>query len=836
MQKPAFERVEKLFHEAVELPADRWSAFLDTACEGDSELRAAVMNLLRHDQSNTETDSFLTSPVTEAAAQLRPTHPIVPSTPETPDIPGYQIITTVGRGGMGIVYKALQRKLNRIVALKMLSSPEFAGPEQLERFRTEAELLARIQQPNIIPIHDIGEFECRPYFTMEFIDGPNLSQFLAGRSQEPMASARLIEVLARAIHAVHEAGIIHRDLKPANVLLKLSRPANNDRRPHTIADLQSAIPKITDFGLAKDWTIGRDLTQTGMTMGTPCYMAPEQARNLKKCVGPATDIYSLGAILYEMLTGRPPFDAATPAETIALLLNEEPLSPSRLKGGLPRDLVTISLKCLEKSPHKRYATALDLAEDLRRYQKGEAILARPIGPIERSIRWCCRHPLAAGFAALSAVISIAFVVTVLIYDAQLQSAYAQTKALAELERKQIVKLNIIVGKKQREAGDLFAAALRFAEALRLDDKELENQHRARIAEVLRDCPRLREVYHLDRTILCSRVTASGILAVTIDDDLNLEVHNVVTAQRVGTPIKFDKVPKSAVLSFEGRFLITVDIEGKSRLWNVIDGTAIELPERDLTAVTSAVFSPTHPMLMTRHVDATIRRWDLSTGRPDLQALPEAARTPALSDDAHWHVNIDDQGTGRLSELATGNIKAIIPLGNNTNRVAVSRDGEQVASVSKDQFVQIWRVGVGASMPISHRLDNDILDAHFSPNGKRLVVMNAIGTIRVCDVDTGHAITPPLRNLGRITAIEFDIDGNQVVVANDKGEIRVWELPGAAPREICHWDPHPEHRPVEDIVALLKVHAKHGIDENQELTELREEDIQQLAKRMKPVRQ
>jgi hypothetical protein len=631
--------------------------------------------------------------------------------------------------------------------------------------------------------------------------------------------------MARAVHAVHEAGIIHRDLKPANVLLKLSHPPNVDRRPYTAADLQTAIPKISDFGLAKDWTNDSELTQTGMTMGTPCYMAPEQARRHPTGVGPAADIYSLGAILYETLTGRPPFDAATPAETLALLLNDEPLSPAQLKPGLPGDLVTICLKCLEKLPHKRYASALDLAEDLRRYQAGEPIHARPVGSIERAIRWCRRHPLAAGFATLSAFLAVAFVVAVFVYESKL---LAQATALAEQERKQIVQLNIIVGGEKRDDGDLFAAALRFAEALRLDDPEYEMQHRARIAEVLRNCPRLLQIYHLNRGILCSRVTESGILVATLDENHKVEIRDVVSGKPVGRPFPLETVPKFAALSNDGRFFAAVDASGKARIWNVNDGTPVDFPDQRMMTVQNIVFSPTHPVLLTKHTDANVRRWDLSSGRPELQPLPNSVRAASMCDDAHWHFAMDADGFGRLSDLTTGNNKAKFPLDDDLYRVSVSRDGEHIAAVSKDHKVHTWHIGVKKSVPIMHLLDDSITHAHFSHDSKRLALMNGNGTIRVCDAGTGQAVTPMLRNPCRLTACEFNKDGNLVVTVADHGEVRVWELAGTPPREKTCWDLQPDRQPIEDLIALLQLHSHHCVNEQQQVAALAADRIRELA--------
>jgi WD40 repeat protein len=292
---------------------------------------------------------------------------------------------------MGVVYKARQIGLNRTVALKMVIGGGHAGPDELVRFLAEAEAVARVQHPNIVQIHETGRADGLPFFCLEFCPGGSLAQRLDGTPRPDRGAAGLVRSLAAAVEAAHAAGIVHRDIKPANVLLA--------------AD---GTPKITDFGLAKRVEGGSGLTRSGAVMGTPSYMAPEQAGGHSKEVGPAADIYSLGAVLYELLTGRPPFAAATPVETVLQVVRVEPVAPRRLVPGLAADLNTICLKCLEKDPRKRYPSAAALAEDLRRWLDREPIVARPIGHPARAWRWCQRNPaLAAMTAALAALLAVA---------------------------------------------------------------------------------------------------------------------------------------------------------------------------------------------------------------------------------------------------------------------------------------------------------------------------------------------------------------------------------------------------------------------------------------------
>ncbi|MCI0683335.1 MAG: serine/threonine protein kinase [Gemmataceae bacterium] len=306
----------------------------------------------------------------------------------------YEVLGEIGRGGMGVVYKARHRTLGRIVALKMLQSTDAAD---LERFRSEAQAVARLQHPNVVQIFEVQETSGRPFLALEYVDGGSLAERTKGEPQLPRQAAALIETLARAIAAAHESGLVHRDLKPSNVLLEVANcglpnaAAGDSVGTSAIGDLQSAIPKVTDFGLAKrlDQDLGQ--TQSGAIVGTPSYMAPEQATDGAR-VGPAADIFALGAILYELIVGRPPFKGPSVVETLELVRHAEPTPPAQLQPGCPRDLETICLTCLHKEPARRFASAAALADDLRRFQNGEPIHARPVGSLERLAKWLRRRP------------------------------------------------------------------------------------------------------------------------------------------------------------------------------------------------------------------------------------------------------------------------------------------------------------------------------------------------------------------------------------------------------------------------------------------------------------
>jgi serine/threonine protein kinase/tetratricopeptide (TPR) repeat protein len=404
-------------------------------------------------------------------------------------VPGYEILGELGRGGMGVVYKARHLALDRVVALKMIRSGACASAEELARLRREAEVLARLQHANIVQIYEVGEHDGLPYLALEFVGGGTLGHYLAGSPLPPRRAARFLEVLARAVHAAHEQGVVHRDLKPANILLGARGQGLGAREEEVPSSLAPspwplATPKITDFGLAKRLDLepgspaGGHHTRTGVVVGTPGYMAPEQAEGDPERLGPATDVYALGAILYECLTGRPPFQGHSPVDTLLRSLRDEPLPPTRYEPRVGPDLETICLKCLQKEPARRYGTAAGLADDLRRFLAGEPIRARPISTWERGVKWARRRPalaalLATTAAAILLVLAILTTATMLLVAANERerqaTAAAEARALEAQQQRMVAASNLL---RAREAVDRFHVRVTESPALKAIGLEL----------------------------------------------------------------------------------------------------------------------------------------------------------------------------------------------------------------------------------------------------------------------------------------------------------------------------------------------------------------------------
>jgi serine/threonine protein kinase/WD40 repeat protein len=882
MNESRIQLIERLFHEALQLkPAER-SAFLKAQCADDPELRNAVERLLEHDREPDDTGGFLNSPIvrTETKSDLPGAtgKENIAGGPEFPGedaIPGYQLLNQLGHGGMGVVYKARDLELNRTVAIKMLL---ISGEteEVLPRFRAEAETLARLQHPNVVQIYEVGVSAGRAYFAMEYVPGPSLAERLDGLPQPIASAVRLIEVVARAIHAVHKQGIIHRDLKPANILFAgdPSRRSQEVARQSRLEAVDWLVPKITDFGVAKDITSSRDLTQTGQTMGTPSYMAPEQAQGKSDKIGSGTDIYALGTILYELLTGRPPFVAATAPEIFTQLLTEDPLPPSRLVPKLPRDLETISLKCLAKDPHRRYRTTLELADDLHAFQTGKTIRARPTGWLERAWRWCRRQPLAAASLTAVGLLIVALVSTVLFYDARLREALAQTKNTAEDERQEIIKLEIQIGTRELDEGDAFRALLWFSDALDHErgDAQAELPHRQRIAAALQQFPDLLELNSFDQPVIQSRMAQAASWEVTTAPDGTLQIWNLGTGQRICPDLKHDSEVKIAEFDQEGRLLATATRGGVVHLWEVASGRASRPPVRLAQPVQRLLFATGKKGLLIQGIDNSVHLWDTNDGK--LTAIPgiapKASRYCLISGDGSTVFTVDDSGKARLVKVATGtSIELPFSLSQGVTKATFSANGGRLGVADTQNAVWVWDVASAKSLgeslrqtcPVSHlsfdprgdrllagcddgavhiweigkarrpvalpRHDWAIDHAHFSFDGL-CVLTAARGRLRVWDATTGQPLTPYLVHDHPIGHAYFGPDSRQLLVVEAPGDVRKWRL-SPIPSDKKRF----ANRPASELARLAQVFSGQRIELDGAMTALSHDDLRAVWKNMRP---
>jgi hypothetical protein len=426
------ERLVDLLMRAEDLRAEGVAVSPEELCRDCPELLADVERLL---QGTGAVEQLLHAP--ECAAADPPSEAVVPTRPgpTVPHVPDYEILGELGRGGMGVVYKARHVALGRIVALKVIRAGAHASPEELARFQREAEAAAQLSHPNIVQVYQVGASDGLPYCALEYVEGETLAQRLGRGPLPPREAASLVEALARAAHLAHSRNVVHRDLKPANILLAAGGVA-------TVATPQEAIPKITDFGLARRLDDEGGQTQTGAIVGTPTYMAPEQTSGQRQAVGPAADVYALGNILYECLTGRPPFEGSNALDILEQVRHREPVPPSQVQRPVPRDLETICLKCLRKEPEKRYGSAQELADDLGRFLRGEPVAARPIGSLERLAKWARRRPAVAALLAVllvlgPAVIGLAIAAKVREQDAQLARLQQEERARLEEDKRRL---------------------------------------------------------------------------------------------------------------------------------------------------------------------------------------------------------------------------------------------------------------------------------------------------------------------------------------------------------------------------------------------------------------
>ena len=746
----------------------------------------------------------------------------IPARPESqfPCVPGYEILSVVGSGGMGIVYEARHRELNRRVALKMLRGRALDDPEYRERFRAEAEAIARLQHPNVIQVFEVGTVAERPgdvyptpFLALEFVDGGSLTQHTHA-PQPPKRAAEIVRTLARAAHAAHRLGVVHRDLKPANVLLT-----------------RDGVPKVADFGIAKRIdaeraAADRGLTRDGAVVGTPEYMAPEQFH--RRDAAPAIDVYALGVILYELLTARVPFRGATFVDTMALTTSQEPVSPRRFQPAVPRDLETICLKCLEKNPLGRYASAEELADDLTRWLDGHPIHARATGLAGRAARWARRNPAVAALSALVLFVAVSGVAGIVWkwHDARDQARRAEESAEeanqnAEKERHERYRASVLAASSTLRLHDSTSARMALnAAPERYRDWVWHQLHVQldRSAEVIpagsplafaRFTPDGRRVlltdFHNDRVRVLdlktraefrppeplprgphTRFSPDGATVAHMPSDREVRLY-AVDPWRQRAVVREPSPVRVVSFSADGTRLLTVADGGAARVWRVENGEPLHATYLvDFTDGAHAV-SPDHRIIAARRTgEHESALWDIQTGR-ELARLDGHTATPrlfAFSPAGDRLVSAEEYPSNliRLWEVPSGRLLATLKGHENLiNDIRFSPDGTLLATAGTDRAVRLWDLSrppaAGALAPrwTGEGHTNWISGLTFSPDGRRLVSAAADRTLRYWDVATGRAVAVLQGHDGWALNAAYAAGGATIVSTSADGTLRLWDV-------------------------------------------------------------
>ena len=774
-----------------------------------------------------ETSPYSTAPEPDSSAGLPATdaetrtwagpRPSPQPAPAPPTVPGYEVLGPLGRGGMGVVYEARQVRANRLVALKMVLGGGLASESERARFRAEAKAIAGLDHPNIVKVFDVGEHDGHDYFALELCPGGSLAGRLDGTPLPPREAAELAEKLARAVAAAHAAGIVHRDLKPGNVLLG-----------------SGGEPKVTDFGLAKRLDDDSGQTRTGAVMGTPSYMAPEQAFGDTRGIGPAVDVYALGAILYEMLTGRPPFKGATTHATLEQVRHWEPVPVRALNPQAPRDLETICLKCLQKEPRKRYASAVDLAADLRAYLDGRPIAARPVGNLERAWKWARRRPAVAGLsAALVAVVVAGFALVLSAYAGERRSRTAAESAEnAAKAREKEAKENAQAEADAREEADyqslvaqLLAETAEYqrGEAERHQGVAEERAERLAIAllraETAAYAALIAQAWQLIATSPGSALTPLSACRW----DLRGWEHGYLARVATGSRLTLGHPQDVLALAVgpDGKTLATGGRDGTVRVWSAEDGRLLHsFPVKPMA--TAAAYSPDGNFLATGGGKLTEARnpgevslWDLRTGRkvasrrepqgmglvnalafapdgkrlavalnglPPLPAQPQAAGTPG--DVRVWEV-VPERGERAFRPLFSlkGHAGAVFGVAFNpdgktiitaggTPGFGIVGGGPPPPTMKRSGEVKFWDAEAGKEVESVPVPEGPVYAVAFTRDGKQLATGGADGVVRVWDAGA-RKVVRTLKHIGPVLDVGFDPDGGRVAGAG--GATIIWDL-------------------------------------------------------------
>jgi eukaryotic-like serine/threonine-protein kinase len=699
----------------------------------------------------------------------------------------YELVSEIARGGMGVVYRARQVSLNRTVAIKMILAGTYATSQAVQRFRAEAEAAANLDHPNILPIYEVGEHEGHQYFSMKLVEGGSLSGKIEELKSQPKQIASLMTILARAVHFAHQRGILHRDLKPANVLLD-----------------QDGTPFITDFGLAKKVNEDDGSTRTGSIVGTPSYMAPEQARG-EKGLTTSVDIYSLGAILYEMLTGKPPFKGETVFATVKQVMEQEPEKPTG-----ERDLGVIALKCLSKETGKRYASALELAEDLERWTRGEAITARPVGRVERVRKWVKRNKLLAAAEAVMVLAVIAFLGMQIYYNRILAiSLNESTKA------KLIAEQSAEEAKAERQRAD---AALRverrsaYINRIGLASREAVADNWERARQLLDICPpdlRGWEWHYLSRRyrsvvgdVDLGKQTSQAAVAYSPDGstlailtyDGKLHLCDPIThAKRSAVQVVQGEFERGRIAYFPDSRRLAVAVNGKPIvITDTVTRQQVGRTTDSPSWVESLDVSPDGSRLLTaaarqpwdekwKPTANDVRLWDAQTGR-ELRHWPNTTAA-AFGPSGGWVAVSDRDGGVRLCDVASGaelrKMSSIEPPLTSAALLAVSADGRRVAASYGKQAV-VWTVADGnvvQQLKSKDYVGNKSQDFRFSPDGNLLAFGHTdrdyIGGLTVWDVTTGTVARERVGYEPGVEGLSFRPDGRRLATAHIHDQVQVW---------------------------------------------------------------